>query len=246
MARRVAPGDEGAALGGRAARGLQRAMRAGTLDLARPGAAAAHRGRVPRADGRGLRRRPRQRGAGRTTATWTSWPCCARCGRRSATGPHPLALRHPPGPVCAARGPQLLLDARPTTCAWPTVADQVVVMAYDTALPTPILYRRYLVLRRGPRSRPRLVRTPGPRARARRHAHLRRDRASCTAPAWRRRRTRSWAWWRPARPGRRRDVRGRGALRGVDDRREEWAVYERVWRGQDRTAALAPYSIQRP
>ena len=102
------------------------------------------------------------------------------------------------------------------------IVDQIVIMAYDTALPTPSLYRRYV--RWAARSVAGALDASGSDARVLMGVptyepygfmHRRGVETPENAIVGRRRGA--------ARPRRRRDVRGRGALRGVDDGRERVA-----------------------
>ena len=164
------------------------------------------------------------------TATSSSWPCCARCGPPSAAGSCPSPRRGPGPSPCPSRPTS---SGRPiTTARVAAEADQLVVMAYDTALPTPSLYRRYLsYAARSIDAEPRALR---PRPRAHRDPHLRRHRPH--AP--RRRREPGERAHGPG--GGLRGVGGGGTFEGValyaewttDD--AEWATYERVWRNAGR------------
>ena len=130
----------------------------------------------------------------------------------AATRPAPLGLPRAPN---FAWSPDYYARVAATS-------DQIVIMAYDTALPTSSLYRRYV--RWAARSVAGALDSLGlRRAGADGHPHLRALRLH--APARRRdageraRRGRGGA----ARARRRRDLRGRRALRGVDDGRERLA-----------------------
>ena len=112
-------------------------------------------------------------------------------------------------------------------------ADQLVVMAYDTALPTPSLYRRYLAYAAS--SMTRNLAPSGTGARADRHPHLRRNGAH--APR-RRRDARRTRW--PGLVAGLRGVGGGGTFEGVALYAEwttdeaEWATYEHQWRNNPR------------
>jgi hypothetical protein len=124
-------------------------------------------------------------------------------------------------------------------------ADQVVVMAYDTALPTPILYRRYVsyaaervtsaFVRSNARARV-LIGIPSYDETGIMHRAgvetLENGLLGCVAGL--------------------RGVGGGGTFEGValyaewTTGPEEWAVYERVWRGQDKTPDAALQHPQTP
>jgi hypothetical protein len=125
------------------------------------------------------------------------------------------------------------------------VADQVVVMAYDTALPTPILYRRYVSY-----------------AAARVTATLSRSQARARVligiPSYDETGLMHRAGVETLENGLLgtvaglRGVGGGGTFEGValyaewTTGPEEWEVYERVWRGREMAAVLPAYSSQRP
>jgi hypothetical protein len=125
------------------------------------------------------------------------------------------------------------------------VADQVVVMAYDTALPTPILYRRY-VSYAAERVTSTFVRSNA------------RARVLIGIPSYDETGIMHRAGVETLENGLLgtvaglRGVGGGGTFEGValyaewTTGPEEWAVYERVWRGQDKTPDVALQHPQAP
>ena len=143
---------------------------------------------------------------------------------------HPLRVRRPSR--ARSRWPSRPTSSGrpPTTRSSADAVDQVVIMAYDSALPTPSPLPPLRLLRGLRRSRRSFVRSSA-HARAGRDPDLRRTTGSCTARAWRRRRTRWSAWWPACAAG------AGGTFEGVALYAEwttdpaDWEVYERVWRG---------------
>jgi hypothetical protein len=158
---------------------------------------------------------------------------------RTAIGPDRIlslsAIR--PGPLRLPFAPNFLWT-REYYARIAEVADQIVVMAYDTALPTPTLYRRYLAY---------VALTLTSRLQSSRHARVLvgiptydetglMHRAAVETPE-------------NALVGLVAGLRGLGAggtFEGVALYAEwttdpgEWAVYERIWRGRREVAAAAP------
>ena len=125
-----------------------------------------------------------------TTATMTSSRSCARCAppsARTASSPSPPSGR----PVRPAHRPEFRVDAATTTAGWPLVADQIVVMAYDTALPTPAPLSALPGLRRAS-----VTAHPGPLpARVLVGVPTYDETGLMHRGEWRHRRTRSSGWW---------------------------------------------------